>query len=142
MTTPVPPEGKFVSVDEAVARYEGDFPSDRMDWLRWRIFDVENALMGVVPSLRKSLEEIAAESDAGRLDRVRSLIVDKVLGFYRNPTGVYQYTQTVNNVTESRSYSKPASAGMFTEDELAPIRLRRPRSKIGSIPVEPWRLTC
>lgn len=143
MTTPVPPEGKFVTVDEAIARYEGDFPSERMDWLQWRIFDVENALMGLVPSLQKPVEDIESESDQGRLNRVQSLVIEKVLGFYRNPTGVQQYTVTVDDVTESRSYSRGTSAGiMFSEDELNSVRLRKRRPKIGSIDVEPWRLTC
>ena len=49
-----PPEGKFVTSDDVVARFEGEFPSGRVAWAKWRIFDVENALMGLVPSDRKS----------------------------------------------------------------------------------------
>ncbi|QIG58386.1 head-to-tail adaptor [Mycobacterium phage Cornie] len=147
MTTPVP-QGKFVTTGEAVARFEGDFPTNRVDWLAWRIFDVENALMGLVPSLRKQVESIFEDSvaagDEGRLDRVRSLVVDKVLSIYRNPGGVYQQSQTVDDVVESRSYYRNASTATisFTDDELAQVRLRgRRRPKLGSIPVDPWRIT-
>lgn len=147
MTTPEPPEGKFVTVDEAEARYEDVFPSERRQWLMWRIFDTENALMGLVPSLRKPLVDIIADStaagDPGRVDRVKSLVIEKALGMFRNPTGVQQYTQTVDDVTESRSFYKGSVAIGFTEDELNQVRLRtRKRSKLGSIPIDPWRITC
>lgn len=147
MTAPTPPEGKFVTADEAAARYEDDFPSERLPWLKWRIFDVENALMGRVPSLRKPLVDIIAESDevgdSGRVDRVRSLVIDKVLYSYRNPTGVYQHSQTIDDVTESRTYYRGGSKPAFSEEELNDVRLRRRnRPKLGSIPIEPWRLTC
>lgn len=149
MTAPTPPEGKFVTSDEAMARFEGEFPSGRVTWLKWRIFDVENALMGMVPSLRKPLADIQAESEAaedeGRLDRVASLVIDKVLQLYRNPAGVYQHSRTIDDTTESQSYFRGGSGAAigFTEDELAQVRLRRRRRpKIGSIPIDPWRITC
>ncbi|SDD58938.1 hypothetical protein SAMN04488581_2608 [Mycolicibacterium neoaurum] len=147
MTSPTPPEGKFVTASEVTARYEDDFPSDRLDWLKWRIFDVENALMGVVPSLRKDLQDIESESvsagDPGRVDRVKSLVVEKVLGIFRNPTGVQQHTQTVDDVTESRSYYRGTVSVGFSDSDLDQVRLKsRRRSKIGSIPIEPWRITC
>lgn len=150
MTTPTPPEGKFVTVDEAEARYEGDFPSERRPWLMWRLFDVENALMGLVPSLRKPLVDIIADStaagDPGRVDRVKSLVADKALQMYRNPFGgsLAQHMQMVDDVQESRTFRGTSTAAiMFSEDELNQVRLRsRRRSKLGSIPIDPWRITC
>ncbi|MCV7434818.1 hypothetical protein [Mycolicibacterium bacteremicum] len=150
MTTPTPPEGKFVTVDEAEARYEGDFPSGRRQWLMWRLFDVENALMGLVPSLRKPLDDIIADSiaagDPGRVDRVKSLVIDKALQMYRNPFGgaLAQQMQMVDDVQESRTFRGSTSAAIaFDEGELNQVRLRtRRRSKLGSIPIDPWRITC
>lgn len=149
MTTPLP-SLKFVTVDEAVARYEGVFPTDRTAWLTWRLFDVENALMGLVPSLRKPIDAIESDSEAagdpGRLDRVKSLIVDKALQIYRNPFGgaVSQQMQMVDDVQESRTFRGTSTAAIaFDDAELDQVRLRsRKRSKIGSIPIDPWRITC
>lgn len=148
MTTPLP-SLKFVTVDEAVARYEGVFPTDRTAWLTWRLFDVENALMGLVPSLRKPIDVIEADSEAagdpGRLDRVKSLIVDKVLQLFRNPGNANQESQTVDDVTIARSFYRTSTTTgfAFSDDELAQVRLRsRKRSKIGSLPIDPWRITC
>lgn len=144
------PELKFTTIDEVMARFEGDFPVTRVTWLTWRLFDIENALMGLVPSLRKPLVDIEADSasagDTTRLDRVKSLISDKVLQMYRNPFGgsLSQQTQVVDDVQESRTYRGTSSAAIaFDDDELAQVRLRsRKRSKIGSIPIDPWRITC
>ncbi len=114
-----PTRGKFVSSDDAVARFEGTFPPGRVPWLKFRIFDVENALMGGdVPSLRKTLPDIieasAAAGDPDRVERVKQLVVDKVLGLYRNPDGATQVSQTMEQDTTSRSYGfyqDPPAAG-------------------------------
>lgn len=149
MTAPQPPEGKFVDSDEVVARFEGTFPDNRVTWLKWRIGDVENQLMGLVPSLRKTLDEINADSaavgDPGRLDRVKALVADKVLDIYRNPDPrMSQMSQTMEQDTVSRSYvrSNAGTTISFTDGELAGVKLRKKRSRIGTIDVAPWRLPC
>jgi hypothetical protein len=143
---------KFVEQADVTSRFEGEFPDDRLGWVDVRILDVENALMGLVPSLRKPVADITADSaargDPGRLDRVTTLVADKVLDLFRNPDPrVAQVSQTMEQDTVSRSYARDsARAGSvisFTEAELDSVRLRpKRRSKIGSIPVDPWRITC
>lgn len=151
MTAPTPPEGKFVTSDEAVARFEGTFPSGRVLWLKWRIFDAENELMGKVKSLRKTIPEITADSEAvgdpGRLDRVKSLIIEKVLDLHRNPNRSTSVTSEMDGFRETVGFAQnrtPTRTGVsFTEDELSGIRLpkgRRP--KIGTYGVRPWGIPC
>lgn len=142
MTAPAPPQTKFVTSDDVAARFEGQFPLDRSDWAEWRIFDVENALMGFVPSLRKSLELITAESaaagDPGRVDRVKALVVDKVLDMFRNPNPrMSQMSQTMEQDTVSRSYVRAnnGTAISFTPAELDGVKLRKKRSRVGTIRV-------
>lgn len=147
MTVPQPPEsGKFVTPDGVTARFEGTFPSNRLPWLKWRIFDVENELMGEVPSLRKSLEDITADSaaagDPGRPDRVRTLIIEKVLDLYRNPSRKTSTTSGMDGFTETEGYSqhrnpdRPVIA--FSEAELDRVRLpKRRRPKLGTYGVAP-----
>lgn len=136
---------KFAELDDVTSRFEGDFPSEREDWAETRLTDAENALMGLVPSLRKSVGEIAAESagvgDPDRLGRVKTLVCDKVLQLYRNPDGSIQRSKTVADVTESRAWFQHAPGGTitFTEGELASVRLRKTRSRVGTIGVKPWR---
>jgi hypothetical protein len=149
MTAPTPPEGKFVTSDEVVARFEGAFPEDRVTWLKWRIFDVENQLMGQVKSLRKPIDQINADSvavgDPDRLSRVEALVADKVLDIYRNPDPrMSQMSQTMEQDTVSRSYVRSAggTAISFTDAELAGVKLRRKRSRIGTLTVAPWRPPC
>ncbi len=151
MTTPTPPEGKFVSSDDAVARFEGTFPPGRVPWLKFRIFDVENALMGDVPSLRKPLPDIieasAAAGDPDRVERVKQLVVDKVLGLYRNPDGATQVSQTMEQDTTSRSYGfyqDPTRGRIaFTAQELDRVKLhRKRRRRITTMPVAPWGIGC
>lgn len=149
---------KFAELEDVTSRFEGEFPADRQDWAATRIGDVENALMGLVPSLRKTLDEIetdsAARGDPGRLDRVKTLVADKVLDLFRNPDPrVVTTSQTMENDSVTRSLASRSgsarnnaqgSTGIgFTEDELDSVRLRpKRRSKIGSIPISPWRVGC
>ena len=55
---------KFAELLDVVGRYEGTIPADRHTWVELRIADVENDLMGLVPSLRKPVSEINADSAA------------------------------------------------------------------------------
>ena len=57
--------GKLIDQEDVTNRFEGTFPDARLDWVKVRIVDVENALMGLVPSLRKPLADIAADSGGG-----------------------------------------------------------------------------
>ena len=63
MTTD-PFQGKFASGEDVTSRFEGTIPSNRMPWVGVRIGDAESELMGKIPSLRKPIEEIVAESEA------------------------------------------------------------------------------
>lgn len=118
---------KFADPADVTSRFEGTFPSDRLGWVDVRLEDVENALMGVVPELRRTVEDIQeraeARGDAGYLNRVKALVCDKVLQLFRNPTGAYQRSVTVDDVAESWSLSRQASSATisFSSDELASV---------------------
>lgn len=118
---------KFADRDDVVSRFEGTFPSDRLAWVDVRLTDVENALMGAVAELRKPIEDIQSRAelrdDDTYLDRVKSLVCDKLLQLFRNPGGLSQQMQMVDDVQESRSYSRiPSSVGIsFTVEELSGI---------------------
>ncbi len=143
---------KFVEVDDVTGRYEGDFPAERESWLELRIADVENELMGQVPSLRKTLDDITTDStaagDPGRMDRIKTLICDKVLELFRNPDGAITIADGMDGITRSRSYSGRSYAGAgngvgiaFTEAELNRVRLPKVgRPKLGTFAVSPWGL--
>jgi hypothetical protein len=147
MTTPEPPEPKFVTYDEVVARYEGTIPANRATSLKWRIVDVENDLMGEVPSLRKSLADIAADSaavgDPGRPDRVQTLVIDKVLDLFRHPDKRRTSTTSeMDGFREVNGYGRNSDGGdagiSFTDAELNKVRLpKRRRPKLGTYGVAP-----
>lgn len=147
MTEPI--QGKFASVEDVTSRFEGTIPSDRLPWVNIRIRDAESELMGKVPSLRKSIELITAESiaagDADRLNRVKLLVCEKVLDLYRNPERASQRSTTTPDITTSRSwYSTDPTRGkvQFTAEELDSVRLRpRKRNRFGTIAVAPWHPT-
>lgn len=119
---------KFAEPGDVTSRFEGSFPSDRLGWVDIRVTDVENALMGVVPELRKTVEDIQARADArgdgGYLDRVKTLVCDKVLQLYRNPSGAYQRSVTVDDVVDSWSVARPSATAAiaFSADELASVQ--------------------
>lgn len=140
--------GKFTSVQDVTGRFEGNFPSDRLPWVLLRIGDAESELMYQVPSLRKPIEQIAAESDAAgdedRLNRVKGVVANKVLDLYRNPDGASQRSTTTPDITTSRGwYGSDATRGKveFTNSELASCRLIKPRRRFGSIMVAPGHIT-
>jgi hypothetical protein len=143
MTTPAAPDdGKFVTSDAVLARSDGDIPADRVTWIKWRILDVENELLGLVPSLQ------TLDPDTGdpiRVGRVQSLIIDKVLDLYENPRNKTVVTQSMEGLTETHQYGGRYSSGVrttgisFSEDELdrvRPPKVRRP--KLGTLGASPW----
>lgn len=136
-------DGKFATQNDVTSRFEGTFPSNRLGWVDLRISDVEGELMYQVPSLRKTSDEITADSiaagDPGRLDRVTALVANKVLEIYRNPEGVTQLARTMPDITTSRSYAADPNRGKvaFTIAELDSVRLHTRRQRFGSITVEP-----
>lgn len=136
MTTPVVAPAKFTAVSDVTSRFEGTFPSGREAWVQLRIEDVESELIIKVPSLAAPVETIAE----GRLRRVIALVSDKVLELYRNPDGASQVSQTMEQDTMSRSYSRDTyrSKIAFTADELASVGLKRRRPKIGTMTAAPW----
>lgn len=143
--------GKFADQDDVASRFEGEFPSGRLDWVDVTIFDVENVLMGLVPSLRKTVDEINAQSaevgDPDRIERVKALVCRKVLDLFRNPDGAVQVSQTMEQDSATRSYGfyRDDTRGRiaFTDAELDGVKLRRKRrTRFGTIGVAPWRVTC
>ena len=143
---------KFAEPGDVTSRFEGPFPSDRLAWVGVRLTDVENALMGVVPELRKTVEEIQeraeARGDDGYLNRVKTLVCDKVLQLYRNPSGATQRSVTVDDVAESWSVSRPSGSASigFTAEELAPVLVDDGQTRsvrLVAYPENPRRLpTC
>lgn len=131
--------GRFADGSDVAARYEGEFPADRLVWVETRIDDVEAVLMGLVPSLTVTPDEI----DEGRKNRVKALVCDKVLDLYRNPGRVNQQSTTSGPYSESTTYlSGLARQGVggisFSEDELKLVRLRTKRSNLGVVRVAPF----
>jgi hypothetical protein len=141
-------DGKFATRADVTGRFEGTIPSNRLAWVDLRIGDVEGELMFQVPSLRKSLDDIAADSvlagDPDRLKRVTSLVADKVLDLYRNPGGpTTQHSTTTPDVTVSRAWAVDATRGrvQFTAAELDSVRLHTRRQRFGTIQVDPGLVT-
>ncbi|ANW64012.1 hypothetical protein BCA37_10760 [Mycobacterium sp. djl-10] len=149
MTTPSP-DGKFATQDDVTSRFEGTIPSNRLAWVTKRIGDVESELMFQVPSLRKSVPEIDAEStaagDEDRLNRVKSLVADKVLDLYRNPGGPGQVQQstTTPDITVSRGWNpadRTRGRVQFSAEELEKVRMPSRRPKFGTIMIQPGFIT-
>jgi len=137
---------KFATQEDVTSRFEGTIPSGRLAWVDVRLDDVENALMGVIPELRKPLQDIQdraeARDDAGYLNRVKTLVCDKVLQLFRNPSGAYQRSETIDDVTESWSVARQVSTAAitFTADELATVQV--PDSSAGSVRLVAWPEQC
>lgn len=130
--------GKFVEPDDVKKRYEGAFPDDRGDWLSTKIDDVEADLILMVPSLAaETMDQISPI----RLQKVKSLVADKVLELYRNPERAKTRTQAAGPFNESTTYDtgsgKSPAKGYFTDDEVATLRVKRRRSNIGVALVKP-----
>lgn len=145
MTDPTP-DGKFATSSDVTSRFEGTFPSNRLEWVKIRILDVEGELMGKIPSLRKPIADIQADDEAAgdtdRLNRVKRVVCDKVLDLYRNPKGPQtQHSTTTPDVTVSNAWSPDPTRGriQFTDDELDSARLRKQRQqKFMTIGTSPW----
>lgn len=146
MTSPTPGDGRFVTSDAVAARFDGTFPSNRVTWLKWRILDFENELLGQVPSLRAlnpaAIDAIGDPTDplVIRLGRVRSLIIEKVLDLFENTKKAGSYTQSMDGVSETWNYMRAGAPGIaFTDEELNRVRPPRPRRpRIGTFGASPW----
>lgn len=157
MTAPAPGDGKFVTDAAVVARFVGDFPTNRVTWVKWRILDVENELIRLVPSL--ATIDVAADPEssdpeeakvARRVYAVRTLVIDKVLQMYdlakakggTSLTSEMDGFRTTIGFGQNRGDSK--STGVtFTEEELNRVRMpRKKRPTFGSIRVHPSGLPC
>nr|WP_152665934.1 hypothetical protein [Mycobacterium sp. UM_NZ2] len=152
MTSAKPGPGMFVTPEDVIGRFEGNFPKHRIPWLALRIGDVENELIGEVPSLaeldvnadpKSPNREVRAA--ARRVGRVRTLVIDKLLDLFRNPDGATTVSDAHEGISSSRSYAGRQYAGTgetgisFTEAELNRVRVRKPqRPKIGNYGVSPW----
>lgn len=142
--SPVSP-AKFVHPNDVAARFEGTIPSEQLATypparVQLLIGDVEAMLIGLVPSLAVSVDQI----DPDRVRRVEALVCSKVLELYRNPGGASSETKTIDDVTATRSYWRDSDRGRiaFTPDELDSVRLRTRRQRFGTIFIDPGRLTC
>lgn len=129
----------YATADDVAARYEGTIPPERADWVELRVTDVENELVGLVPSLADP-----TTVDPARAGRVQRLVCDKVLALFRNPDGALTINSTMGSISESRtlpgSRVQSGSWVSFTDAELASIRGARKRSRFGSIQLSPWRI--
>lgn len=139
---PDPPVGRFVTFEAVQARFEKTISSNRVDSVKWRIFDVENELLGEVPSLRDLDPDTG---DEVRVGRVQSLIIDKVLELYRNPGGASSISQAMGDLSSTHGYRRDGSGPrlgiQFTEEELARVRPpRRRRPKLGTFGVRPFQV--
>jgi hypothetical protein len=137
-------DGKFATREDVTSRFEGAFPSGRLAWVTKRIVDVEDELMFQVPSLRKDVATIDAESaaagDPGRRQRVARVVADKVLELYRHPDpGGTQVSRTMPDITVSRTWAADSKRGRvdFTADELDRVRLHKRRQRFGTINIQP-----
>jgi hypothetical protein len=160
MTTPTetsPGDGRFVTSDAVVARFVGDFPADRVEWVKWRILDVENELMNLVPSLATidvnadPMSTDPAVAKVGRRVRsVRTLVIDKVLQLYdlAKAKGGTSLTSEMDGFRTTIGFGQNRDGGRgsgvtFTEEELNRVRLPKKRKpKFGSIRIHPSGLPC
>ena len=148
MANPVAP-AKFAAPSDVEARYiEGTWAQPATtDWDAWaqkRIEDVEGQLIGLVPSLDATVEEIAAQpGGANRLRNAKYLVVSKVLELRRNPTGSASVSQSMGpfDATFQARATTTSQEVWFSEQELDSVRRRTVKRRIGMIPVGPgpWR---
>lgn len=159
MTTPTdaPGDGRFVTSDAVVARFAGDFPAGRVQWVKWRILDVENELMRLVPSLATidvtadpTSNDLEVAKVARRVHSVRTLVIDKVLQLFdlAKSKGGTSLTSEMDGFRTTIGFGQNRDGGnslgvTFTEDELNRVRLARKRKpKFGSIRIHPSGLPC
>jgi hypothetical protein len=74
-----------------------------------------------------------------RLQKVRSLVADKVLELYRNPERARTRTETAGPYSDSTTFDsgRTGTRGYFTDDEVANVRTHKKRSNLGVAHVAP-----
>lgn len=129
---------KFAEFSDVEARYEGDIPGDRAEWVELRLTDAESELIGLVPSLTADISTL----DVDRVARVKRLICDKVLALYRNPDGALTISNTEGPWSESRtlpgSRVEPGSWVNFTDQELRRVGAVIETGSSGSVLLRAW----
>lgn len=148
MTAPTEPDDdpRFVTSDDVVARFAGTFPAARVTWVQWRILDVENELINRVPSvaLLNPTNTDLTTVEGRRLRSVKTLIVDKVLELFdlakakggTSLTSEMDGFRTTIGFGQNRDNARGTGV-RFTEEELNRVRIRKPRSRFGTIAVGP-----
>lgn len=107
-------------------------------WVDIRIIDVEDQLVGLVPSLDGVTPD---DLDPRRLGRVVALICDKVLDLAANPRRFKQLGQAMADINTTSSMSNSFNATIdFTDEELNRVRLRTQRSRFGTAKVPPFKI--
>ena len=126
--------GQFAQLSDAIGQYEGVIPASRQAWVTNLIGRVEARLIGLVPSLS---ELTSSDQDPPRFTRCTYLVVEKVLEIYRNPTGA----QTDSVMGQSTTFNPAVSSGriVFTDDELATVRLRKRKANLGTAHARPFQ---
>ncbi|RJO74168.1 hypothetical protein D5S18_18620 [Nocardia panacis] len=122
--------GQFAGLDDVTARFEGVIPASRQAWVTTRIADAEARLVEMLPSL-------ATETSPVRLAQAKQVICDAVLRLYRNPAGARN--EAAQDYSVGRS--DPAASGelVFTDAEIASLRIAVRRRGFGTIPITPFR---
>lgn len=134
--------GIFAQISDVESRYiEGALPDDVTaagGFIDLRIGDVEDQLIGLVPSLDGATPD---ELDPRRLGRVVGLICDKVLDLYRNPGRAKSFGQAMGDLNMTKTSSNGFNAMIdFTDEELNRVRLRTPRARFGTATVPPFKI--
>jgi hypothetical protein len=135
--------GVFAQISDVANRYvEGTLPSNLTvedGWVDLRIKDVENELMGLVPSLDGANPD---QLEPSRLGRVVALVSDKVLDLYRNPQRAKQLTQAMGDMNIGSTLSNGFDAMIdFTDEELNRVRIRTQRARFGTAILTPWKVS-
>jgi hypothetical protein len=135
--------GVFAQISDVQARDVEDLLSDDTltadnGWVDTRIDDVENELIGLVPSLQGATAASLAAVDQARAGRVKALVCDKVLDLYRNPGRLKQIGQAMADINTTSTMSNSFDAMIdFTDEELNRVRVRTQRARFGTAKVPP-----
>lgn len=123
--------GVFATIDDVEARYEGEIPPGRAEWVEARINDAEGLLTALIPSLLNP-----SRTGEARSARAKTVVCDAVLRVYRNPGGFRSEGMETDNA--SRSPITESGQLQFTPDELQSLRIRARRRGLGTIKVAAW----
>lgn len=146
MPDPVAP-ARYAHPDDVNVRYvEGTIPASARSTspvgkIQTRIIDVEDALIGLVPSL----DVDPATLPERRRRAVQALVCDKVLELYRNPSRSSSRSQSMDGFTESTVFSRESEKKAtiaFTAEELNRVRASTRRRNLGMARVAPWMRPC